>query len=55
MIYSENGKIDEKGNLKCVCGSIRTKVRMYDDDDGNKAWVLIYCGKCRKTLYYNGA
>ena len=55
--YMSNIKNPKKtnNNLRCKCGSIRMETRIYQDDEGLFDWVEVYCKKCNRILYYNGA
>lgn len=51
-----HGKVDRFSKLICgKCGSIRTEVHVYPDDDKELTWIRVDCGRCGAMLYYNGA
>jgi len=62
-MINDNVKISRRGKdgfskISCKsCGSVRITAKVVNDpnNEGHGSWLMLNCGKCGVSLYYNGA
>jgi len=57
-IYENNVrmlKLGKTNELKCKCGGMRTHIKVFKDEAGDRALIEVVCKDCGSPLYYNGA